>query len=309
MSRVMPWCVIALVPFVISADDPPTSGPRLAANVQNNVVEESQCAKAVKTLAKLRRPLAVKAIEVVPLRDVLKILSEASDVDFVVNLIPFREAGLERVEEQPVRLPALRRNLTIEETLNLVLPQLNGAFVIRGDYVEITTPKAKLVEFYSNWQFRTLFPGGPFETGEAAQAWDPNNTVIGLVHVDYTNAPFDKVVRDIAAQAGVNVMIAADEQLVKRNVDAPGPMCRPILVSASSQTRFISASCGSTRCCTSATTNAPRDLKKRMIGNCKGRNDQRRNRSIDTVSAEVSRLRLRNPSRQLTVFLRRQRLA
>jgi hypothetical protein len=87
-----------------------------------------------------------KAIEA-PLKDVLEFLSDRFDLTLIINDPAFKalEPPLENVGETRVKLPKMP-GVTLSTVLRLVLSAINGTYLIRRDFVEITTGKEAIRE-------------------------------------------------------------------------------------------------------------------------------------------------------------------
>jgi tetratricopeptide (TPR) repeat protein len=87
-----------------------------------------------------------KAIEA-PLKDVLEFLSDRFDLTLIINDAAFKalEPPLENVGETRVKLPKMP-GVTLSTVLRLVLSAINGTYLIRRDFVEITTGKEAIRE-------------------------------------------------------------------------------------------------------------------------------------------------------------------
>jgi hypothetical protein len=87
-----------------------------------------------------------KAIEA-PLKDVLDFLADRFDLTIIVDEVAFKnaETPLENVQDQRVKLPKLP-GVTLSTVLRLVLSQIGGTYLVRRDYVEVTTAKEAIKE-------------------------------------------------------------------------------------------------------------------------------------------------------------------
>lgn len=95
---------------------------------------------------RLSRPVTLdREYPGVPLRDFLDDLVSRYDLTFIINPVPFKDAGIERPDEQSVRLPKMP-GVSLSTLLSYALSQINGTYVVRRDYVEITTRKAAGLE-------------------------------------------------------------------------------------------------------------------------------------------------------------------
>jgi WD40 repeat protein len=73
-----------------------------------------------------------------PLKDVLEFLTSRYKLTIVVDTQAFKAIGIQAVEDWPVRLPPLR-NASLTTVLVVLTSQINGSFLLRRDYIEITT--------------------------------------------------------------------------------------------------------------------------------------------------------------------------
>src|SRR5262249_45493537 len=80
-----------------------------------------------------------------PLRDALELFSDRYGLDIRVDNKAFEAAGLRDVESRPIKFPRLV-GVPLGEALNQVLSQVQGAYVVRRDGVEITTKQRALAE-------------------------------------------------------------------------------------------------------------------------------------------------------------------
>jgi tetratricopeptide (TPR) repeat protein len=98
--------------------------------------------KALELRDKLARPIDTnRAYDGIPLKDVLEQFADLYGVTFLINPIPFKDAGNEKVEDMPVRIPKMP-GVSLSTVLSYALSQVNATYLIRKDYVEITTRKA-----------------------------------------------------------------------------------------------------------------------------------------------------------------------
>jgi hypothetical protein len=80
-----------------------------------------------------------------PLRDALGFLSDRYDITILVDTQAFKAEGNDTVEETPVRLPKMI-GVSLATVLRLLTAQANGTFLVRRDYIEVTTGKRAVAE-------------------------------------------------------------------------------------------------------------------------------------------------------------------
>src|SRR5205823_6035346 len=86
-----------------------------------------------------------KAIDNAPLRDVIEFLSDKYEMTILVDTQAFDQQGQKTVEDSPVKLPKMP-GVTLSTVLRLLLSQVNGTYLIRRDYIEITTGDRAIAE-------------------------------------------------------------------------------------------------------------------------------------------------------------------
>jgi tetratricopeptide (TPR) repeat protein len=98
--------------------------------------------KATELRDKLALPISInRSFDGLPLKDVLEYFADQYSITFLINPIPFKDAGDEKVEDKPVRIPKMP-GVSLSTILSYALSQVNATYLIRKDYVEITTRKA-----------------------------------------------------------------------------------------------------------------------------------------------------------------------
>ena len=104
---------------------------------------------ALKLRDKLNNPVTLeKAVEGSPLRDVLDFLAEKYDLTFIVDTQAFDQAGVgggRNVQDTQVNLPKMP-GVTLGTVLRFLLAQVQGTYIIRRDYIEITTNDRAIAE-------------------------------------------------------------------------------------------------------------------------------------------------------------------
>lgn len=139
------------VPF---PDEPPVVFPpaevwrRLTDERKGRYESESlggYSSKAARLKLKLNEPSRIEQSFDSPLRQVLNEIERLHEVTILINPAPFREAGKERVEEQVVRVGRLS-GVSLSTYLAYVLSQIDGTFLVKKDYIEVTTRRAAGLE-------------------------------------------------------------------------------------------------------------------------------------------------------------------
>jgi hypothetical protein len=112
-------------------------------------LEGAASRNALKIRDMLNNPVSLdKAVEGSPLKDVLEFLSEKYNLTFIVDTQAFEQAGVgggRNVQETPVNLPRMP-GVTLSTVMRFLLAQVNGTYLIRRDYVEITTTDRSIAE-------------------------------------------------------------------------------------------------------------------------------------------------------------------
>jgi Mg-chelatase subunit ChlD/tetratricopeptide (TPR) repeat protein len=96
---------------------------------------------------KLARPVTLdKGIEAnTPLREALEFISDRYDVTVLVDTQAFKAEGNDTVEETPVKLPKMN-GVSLATVLRLLTAQANGTYLVRRDYIEVTTGRRAVTE-------------------------------------------------------------------------------------------------------------------------------------------------------------------
>jgi tetratricopeptide (TPR) repeat protein len=80
-----------------------------------------------------------------PLKDALEFLSDRYEVTILVDTAAFSQAGQDSVEDKPVRLPKMTQ-VSLGTVLRLLAGQVDGTYLVRRDYIEITTGQRAVAE-------------------------------------------------------------------------------------------------------------------------------------------------------------------
>jgi RNA polymerase sigma factor (sigma-70 family) len=120
-----------------------------------------------------------------PLRDALEFLSDRYDLTIIVDTLAFKDDDqVEDIDVVPMRLPRMR-GVPLSTVLAMLMEQINGAFLVRRDYVEVTTRKR----------------GWPEEwTAESRH-------LVPRVSVRFENRTLDQALQELAHRSGINVLV------------------------------------------------------------------------------------------------------
>jgi hypothetical protein len=148
-----------------------------------------------------RRVTIDKPIENAPLRDVLEFLSDKYGLTFIVDTQAFEQAGVgggRNVEDSQVRLPKMP-GVNLAAILRFLTAQVDGTYLIRRDFIEITTRHRQVLEAF-----------GP---GVESSTLNPPT-----VNVAFQGRSLEKALADVAVQSGKNIVldprVADKEKLV-----------------------------------------------------------------------------------------------
>jgi hypothetical protein len=79
------------------------------------------------------------------LREALEFISDRYDVTILVDTQAFKAEGVEAIEDQPVKLPKMV-GVSLATVLRLLAAQVNATYLVRRDYIEITTGRRAVTE-------------------------------------------------------------------------------------------------------------------------------------------------------------------
>jgi RNA polymerase sigma factor (sigma-70 family) len=149
----------------------------------------------------LQHPVNIeKAMEGPPLREVLEYLTDKYGVKFIVDTMAFERDGVcggKNVLDTPVNLPRLP-GVSLSTVLRFLLTQVNGAYLVRKDYIEVTTDSQKVFEAF-----------GPAEGSHTSKLPPTVNVVV-------QGRRLEEAIADLANQTGENIVIDPQVQETKR---------------------------------------------------------------------------------------------
>lgn len=93
----------------------------------------------------LSTPVPSVELDTGSLRDALGYLSDRFNVPIVIDSEAFKEQGVQDIESQTVRLSRLS-NISLSTVLRLLLAQVQGTYIIRRDFIEVTTGQRQAAE-------------------------------------------------------------------------------------------------------------------------------------------------------------------
>jgi hypothetical protein len=79
------------------------------------------------------------------LKEALEYLSDRYDVTILVDTQAFKAEGVDAPEDQPIKLPRMT-NVSLATVLRLLTAQINGTYLVRRDFIEITTGRRAVAE-------------------------------------------------------------------------------------------------------------------------------------------------------------------
>ena len=112
-------------------------------------LEGPQARNALKLRDTLNSPIGLdKETPPAPLKDVLDFMSDKFNVTFIVDVQAFTQGGVgggANVQDTQVSLPKMP-GVTLGTAMRFLLAQINGTYIIRRDYIEITTTDRAIAE-------------------------------------------------------------------------------------------------------------------------------------------------------------------
>jgi hypothetical protein len=150
--------------------------------------------QAVSVAQKMFKPIKFNGFDdpKTTLQEALDSLSNAYDVNFDVIEEVFNNEGLKDILAFPIAekpIPKMN-NVRLDRVLRKILSRIpvSATYLVRRDGIEITTV-----------------------TAQKDEVWGPNyqGQPLPLVHVNFDQTPLDEALKELADQAGMNVMLDA----------------------------------------------------------------------------------------------------
>ena len=166
-----------------------TAPPAALANPQE-VRKEPKIEGFQQLAHKLSLPISVEGgIDAnTPLNDALEFLSQRHEVPILVNTAAFKKAGTEDVETLPVKLPKIF-GARLGTVLQMLLNQINAAYLVRSDHIEVTTLQDSRPE---------VWPGNQSARGRA---------LMPLVSVAFEKRPLTDALKELSTLTDVSVVV------------------------------------------------------------------------------------------------------
>jgi hypothetical protein len=162
---------------------------------------------------RLSKPITIE-FDSGPLKEALSYLSERYEVPILVNTEAFKnDLNCTEVENQPVKLPKMVA-IRMGKVLGLLLGQVEGIYVIRADYIEVTTAARVRAELKKEGEAKTLpslvsaaFDKRPL--GEALRVledWGDCNIVLDARTADKGKAPVTATLNNVPVETAVRLL-------------------------------------------------------------------------------------------------------
>jgi hypothetical protein len=176
MVRTAVWCCLCVTLAVTAS---------VHAAPEGTADEESRFAELA---GKLAKPVKLEAGFInTPLKDALEFLSEQYQLPMLVDTEAFKAEGIQEVEAAPLRLQKMV-GVRLSAVLQLSLAQVNGAYLVRPDYVEVTTAQRAAAEALGTNQ-------------------PPDRLTVPLVQARFDKRPLQEALRELAASTGGTVIL------------------------------------------------------------------------------------------------------
>jgi RNA polymerase sigma factor (sigma-70 family) len=173
----------------------PTPAPPVELEKNKNAASAERPPALADNFAKLcdclQLPISLdKEVPPSPLRDVLDFLSDKYNLTFIVDVQAFDQAGAgggKSVQDTQVSLPKMP-GVTLATALRFLVAQLNGSYLVRSDYIEITSRDRQVLE---------AIGAGKVLDGDIPQT----------VNVVFRQRPIEQAFAELAAQSGRNFVL------------------------------------------------------------------------------------------------------
>jgi RNA polymerase sigma factor (sigma-70 family) len=134
--------------------------------------------------SKLSHPVVLeKGLDKMTFGEAKAYFEDRFDLTILVNFAAFPKSD-KHPQEKEVQLEKMS-GVSLQTALDMFMDQIGGTYVIRTDYVEITTPEFVRTE---SWV-----------TGD--------RTFVPRVHADFKDVPLDQAVRELAIQSGFTIVL------------------------------------------------------------------------------------------------------
>jgi RNA polymerase sigma factor (sigma-70 family) len=134
--------------------------------------------------AKLNKPVVLeKGLDKMTFGEAKNYFEDRFDLTILINFAAFPKKN-DHPQDMDVQLEKMS-GVSLQTALDMLMDQIGGTYVIRRDYVEITTPEFVRTE---SWV-----------TGD--------RTFVPRVHADFKDVPLDQAVRELAIQSGFTIVL------------------------------------------------------------------------------------------------------
>jgi RNA polymerase sigma factor (sigma-70 family) len=139
-------------------------------------------------------------VDRMPFGELKQYMEQRFGLHILVNEMALKAIGLENVQESPVKLEILS-GVPFRVVLQMVLDQIGATYLLRGEFIEVTTPDAASPETWVHGD-RNFVP---------------------RVCADFKDTPLDEALHELAMQTGISVI------LDRRELDGMTPRVTALL--------------------------------------------------------------------------------
>ncbi len=144
-----------------------------------------------------------------PLKDALGFLNERYNVPIIVDTEAFKEIGVNDVENSPVKLSKVS-GVSLGTVLRLLLAQVQGTYIIRREFIEVTTGQRQAAEKTIRvYPVADLVIPIPNSINQAAVNQAINNSILGF-QLDLARASFGAVLGGLGALGVTGIGLAGN---------------------------------------------------------------------------------------------------
>jgi hypothetical protein len=153
----------------------------------------------VRLIHKLNQPIDLDGFDAnTPFKEALGLLSEKYDLTILVDSEAFKaDLNNADVESAPIRLAKIKK-LRLETVLTMLAGQVGGTFLVRSNYVEITS---RIRATYEVWGMMSIEREAPADISYRRRPQLP------IVHAAFDNRPLTEVLRDLSDASGISVVV------------------------------------------------------------------------------------------------------
>jgi hypothetical protein len=155
-------------------------------------------ARAGSIRSQLTKPITLdKGIDVnTPLKEALEFIADRAGVVTIIDTEAFKRQGIPEIGNQPVSLPPLK-GMRLSTVLRLLLGQTQATYLLRPEYIEITTGERAQLEVW----------GAVQEKAEDAPTAGRKRPLMELTQAVFEQTPLQEAVQELSASTGVSVVL------------------------------------------------------------------------------------------------------